>query len=896
MKILGIEIEGVGMFAAPTRIEGLGPSVNILSAHNEAGKSTIFKAIRACLFERHSTRNQEVLVLATTGRSLPVTVSLDFECDSGRYKLTKSFLKSPKAVLRREGKAIARDREADDQAWRLLGIAPGSGRSVDEAAFGLLWVAQGKSLAAPQPTEAATTALNEAIQQEVGELVGGERARTVLQSLQLDLDKLVTKKRGSPKTGGPYDSAQKQLRKLNEELQNAEDQLTKLEGRITELTSKRSEHERLADPQEEARINSELKSARLTLQQGEEALRLLQGAKKDEELVASKRTEAETGLVDLQKRAKRIDSDRKEMHEIEGKLGPLEEWEREVRNNIENTKKAVTEIDKEEEKRQHRLRELNQIASVIQDAEQKPQLQKRADELQKLQEELIQNRRGLSENRITAEVVKELDRLDRDLNLLTARMEAAAPQVEVALGASAARQVWIGEEVLAEDTSLHATEPLEIRVGELATITVSPPAGADGNDLKDQKRLKGELERLLTDLGAVTPADVHRMRNLRQDFELARQGIETRMAALGIVEEALAAETEKIQEQLQQVDLSVQKIFDDYSLGSLPALEEINSERKSESEGQSEASQKRKNLEETVSANNKKLGETLGELGNYRGTLKTIQGRLDAELLTLPDGDRERLISEAREAFEKASQDYARKAVALEERQRQTPTDEQVEKLRLQAGQLEESLKNRRMEVEALEKDIARLEGGIENAGGDGLGEKEQTLREQRDLVSREVKRHERRIATLDLLTTMIEDCYQEQRERLHIPLLKHLRPFLDEVFPSAELKLGDGFAVEGLKRDGPDPENFERLSDGTQEQIAVLVRLAMGAMLCERGQEAPIILDDALVFSDDTRIEQMFNALTRAGENQQVIIFTCRSRTFETLGGCRLSIRQDSG
>ena len=76
MKIRGIEIEGVGMFAAPTRIEGLGPGVNILSAENEAGKSTIFKAIRACLFERHSTKTRDILALATAGRSLPVTVSL----------------------------------------------------------------------------------------------------------------------------------------------------------------------------------------------------------------------------------------------------------------------------------------------------------------------------------------------------------------------------------------------------------------------------------------------------------------------------------------------------------------------------------------------------------------------------------------------------------------------------------------------------------------------------------------------------------------------------------------------------------------------------------------------------------------------------------------------------
>ena len=894
MKILGIEIEGVGMFAAPTRIEGLGPGVNILSAHNEAGKSTIFKAIRACLFERHSTRNQEVLAIATTGRSLPVTVTLDFEHAGERYKLTKSFLKSPKAVLRREGKAIAYDREADDQTWRLLGIAPGSGRSVDEAAFGLLWVAQGKSLAVPQPTEAATTALNEAIQQEVGELVGGERARTVLQSLQSDLDNLVTTR--GPKTGGPYHDAQRQLKTLNDELCTAEHQLTNLDDRMSELVSKRSEHERLVDPQEDARINSKLESARQALQQGEEALKLLQEGEKDEELAASKRKATENYLKNLREHAIRINSDRKKMHGIEGGLRPLEEREREARKKIKNAEQAVTEIYQEEEKRQQRLEKLNHIASVVQNAVQKPQLQKHADELQKLQEELIQNRRGLSENRVTAKVVEKLDRLERDLNRLTDRMEAAAPQVEVELGSSATGQVWIGEEELTENASLRAMEPLAIRVGELATITVSPPAGADGNNQKDQKRLKGELERLLTHLGAVTPTDVRRMRDLRQDLELGREAIKTRMEALGVVEEELAAEAEKISEKLQEVDRSVHKILDDYSLDTLPALDEINSERQSVSESQGEASRKRKALEGEISAHNGELNETIEKLAAARGEKVAIQRRLEGELPALPDADRERLISGERKAFEKASKEYERKAAALKDRQRQAPKDEEVESLRSQVGQIKESLRNRRTEVEDLEKVIARLEGGIENAGGDGLGEKEQTLREQHALVSREVKRHERRVATLKLLAATIKACYQEQRERLHAPLLRHLRPFLHDVFPSAELKLGDGFAVKGLKRDGPDPENFERLSDGTKEQIAVLVRLAMGAMLCERGQEAPIILDDALVFSDDTRIEQMFNALTRAGENQQVIIFTCRSRTFETLGGCRLSIKQDSG
>ena len=101
-------------------------------------------------------------------------------------------------------------------------------------------------------------------------------------------------------------------------------------------------------------------------------------------------------------------------------------------------------------------------------------------------------------------------------------------------------------------------------------------------------------------------------------------------------------------------------------------------------------------------------------------------------------------------------------------------------------------------------------------------------------------------------------------RDRLHAPLRRHLQPFLNDLFPSAEIELGDGFAIAGIKRSGPAAETFAHLSTGTQEQIAVLVRLAMGAMICERGEAVPIILDDALVFSDDDRIGQMFDDVKR--------------------------------
>jgi hypothetical protein len=57
-----------------------------------------------------------------------------------------------------------------------------------------------------------------------------------------------------------------------------------------------------------------------------------------------------------------------------------------------------------------------------------------------------------------------------------------------------------------------------------------------------------------------------------------------------------------------------------------------------------------------------------------------------------------------------------------------------------------------------------------------------------------------------------------------------------------------------------------------------------VGTLLAERGEAAPIILDDALVYCDDDRIERMFDALSRAGKSQQIIVLTCHLRSFGQL------------
>lgn len=70
------------------------------------------------------------------------------------------------------------------------------------------------------------------------------------------------------------------------------------------------------------------------------------------------------------------------------------------------------------------------------------------------------------------------------------------------------------------------------------------------------------------------------------------------------------------------------------------------------------------------------------------------------------------------------------------------------------------------------------------------------------------------------------------------------------------------------------------------REQLSVLTGLAFACLLARDGRPAPVILDDALVYSDDDRIERMFDGLHRQSRDQQIIVFSCRQRAFQRPGG----------
>jgi wobble nucleotide-excising tRNase len=140
------------------------------------------------------------------------------------------------------------------------------------------------------------------------------------------------------------------------------------------------------------------------------------------------------------------------------------------------------------------------------------------------------------------------------------------------------------------------------------------------------------------------------------------------------------------------------------------------------------------------------------------------------------------------------------------------------------------------------------------------------------------------------LLRRTLAEAERDAKERYLAPVAERIRPYLQALFPDAEIVLDEALRITSVRRDGSD-EAFEQLSEGTREQIAILVRLALAELLCDQGRPAVVVLDDALVFSDDLRMQRMFAILERAAQRLQIVVLTCRERLFEGVAGKRLHL-----
>jgi hypothetical protein len=138
-----------------------------------------------------------------------------------------------------------------------------------------------------------------------------------------------------------------------------------------------------------------------------------------------------------------------------------------------------------------------------------------------------------------------------------------------------------------------------------------------------------------------------------------------------------------------------------------------------------------------------------------------------------------------------------------------------------------------------------------------------------------EYARVQERAQSAELLRTTMIRHRDNTRQRYVQPYRAELERLGREVFgPSFEVDVDTELSIQTRTLDGCTVP-YDSLSGGAKEQLGILARLA-GAALVAKEDTVPVIIDDALGFSDPDRLDRMSGVLNTVGDRGQVIVLTC--------------------
>ena len=106
-------------------------------------------------------------------------------------------------------------------------------------------------------------------------------------------------------------------------------------------------------------------------------------------------------------------------------------------------------------------------------------------------------------------------------------------------------------------------------------------------------------------------------------------------------------------------------------------------------------------------------------------------------------------------------------------------------------------------------------------------------------------------------------------------------RLVFDESF---RVSLSDDLRIESRSAGEGVTVPFEWLSGGAREQLSLVYRAACATLVAEDGG-APLLLDDALGYTDPERLRRMGAVLARAAKSCQIVIFTCVPERYAHVG-----------
>lgn len=864
MKLRALRLHNVKRFAdRGIAIEGIGDGVNVLSAANEAGKSTCFEALHALFFQPYSGTPVAVQALRPYSLGNPL-IEADIETEAGRYRLTKQFYKGRGATVTELGteRVVAQA----DEAERFIADLTRGGVG---GPAGLLWVRQGltglekRTKSEEDADRKVRETLLTSVQGEVEALTGGRRMAEIVAACDEALDRIVTATL-RPKAGGPYAKALEE----REQLLVREQQLAADVAALREaLDRRRVASARLAElqhPDEATRRDADLAAAEASCQAARSHVETLRAAEAELSLATDQHRAASKTLTELEAALRRAG-------DLSAELARASETHRLARATqmqaSGETERLQAQVQSAEEA-EHRARQDKsrlEAAEAARDAtERHAAVQAQLAEAESLRDKIEGATARLATLSVPDKLLEDLTALEIELARLEAARSAARPSLAMHYADPANPSVSLDGTPLTPEMerSFTGTAVLEIAgVGQL-TIRSQHTDDAAGRltEIEDRRA------RLLAGLG-VDSSDAARQRHAaarRLSDELAldkRLLAQTAPKGIDALREELARLGAKRGEglELKFDPAAIRQALETAEAAVLAARNALREARP------------------LADAAQRELASAHAVLVETQAELRTVEAVLG------PAERREPALAEARGAVATAGE--RRDAAAARVAPLRARADD-LEAAELTLQRVRGIVAAAQQEILERSSELADLNGQIRAQADRAV---EETWHETQGLLAdatARVTRYEREVKTLDRLRRALATARSSARDLYLKPVITELRPLIGLLFDDITVAFNEETLLpETVLRNGQQ-EEVERLSGGMREQLSVLTRLAFARLLARDGRPAPVILDDALVYSDDDRIERMFEALHRQSRDQQILVFSCRQRAFSRLGG----------
>jgi DNA repair exonuclease SbcCD ATPase subunit len=853
-----------------TEVKFAPTGITLVQGPNEAGKTSLGEAIGLLFDFPDSSKHRAVEAIRPVHRDEGPEIELQAESRPYAFTYFKRFHKKPetKLTITRPKPENYTGREAHERAEAILR------ETLDIDLWKALTIQQGDAI--QQPVLANQTSLSAALDKVAGGRPADPQEEGLFDRVREEYSRYYTERGAERKelaeSRKAQTEAQAEVARIEQAIQDLEQDIDRAAALQRELGQLKRKEEELA--QEVASHTASLEEIG-TLESALSATRLkLEAARRSEEM-ARRDKETREGLIAAVAKAAKEHQDIEESGAMS--LSALSQAD-------EKLKKAQTASNEADRRR----KDADALTALRRADFDYYNNKLHLDQLRERKERIDQARKNaehaedvLAQNKVDNRALKAIQAAERVFLTANAQLETGAPSVLLRGLADCRLSVDDAE--------------IRLGIGEVRTISVADrskltiPGMLDveitaGSSTERLSRKVEEARRLLDK--ACTAAGV-------ADPDEARKAFEERREALRHLETKGQVEKENLRdltyEQIERKVHGLQRGVPDYIAKRVPEpaispdldsakkewakAESVQREANSAWEAAREALDAARSIREGLNTKHQEARVQLDllakELTHARENLEKARKGVPDDALELTLAEAVRLVT-AEEA-----------TVVSAEGSLKAKNPERVKAL---AETAKGSLQTTQTRRTAAQTELTEVQTRLKIHGEEGLHEKLHMAQSHLERVSHENQSLFRRAAVAKVLFECMRDERDKARRAYVAPLKEKIeglgRLVFDDTF---QVDINENLQIASRTSNGVTVP-FDSLSGGTKEQLSLIFRLACSMIVAKDGG-TPVVLDDALGYTDPERLRLMGAVLSKAAKECQIVIFTCIPDRYGNVG-----------